>query len=474
MSDSDYEFDEDDFFDENDPVYIFDETLQAYRDDIGDSLHLKSVKNPSKFVNVGSVFKIDTKVKDVDETKLNNLIKKINKPRKLKKKVELIKEIVQSDVERNTKKTIVVGEKYGKNSLQEIRIMYNSIRDEEDRIIKKMAKMKLKKMDTTEIRKLLKKIVNRRLKLQRTLNSFVPGCKNLVTTIGEEPVKEVETEGNLIKLENGICYDISELVNYIISRKGINTRGGPGKDKNKPIWNDTINELNYILTFKKGSTIHPEAKRLRDYFNNKNEIVNEIKKTFSDRDINLLEKTGQILISQGHYFETEIDKLPLNLKNEWNEKKAGMTTLEPPSNLSSQLSNEINNIKGVSISELNSGSLSTENIALLDRLSIALGDSTTYSRDISMCVRGEHCMMILGNKLLRLVRTIRNQTGGERRSGERRSGVRHGGQVLSKQQLESRLNRYTKKELLQFLKNSSHKNLNTKSKNELIKLLIKS
>jgi len=441
--------DDDDYAEFADDVeeYSYDPDLKAYTDDFF-NLYLK---NGNNYIRVGTISKINKKTTGVDKEALQFLINKINVPAKLEARRKLALEsfhsLLKEYEESNSKDTIVVK----KHKQPEIVAMLDSINDEIHKRLKpSYIDLFVKKESTQDVRSQLKKLVSRRMKLRRTINNLVPGCNNIETPFIFERVSTVASEGNLIRLKDKKCYDITELVNYIISKNGIN-KG----EKGKPIWDDSRNELNKILTFKdKNGDIHPDAARLRRFYSNTSNLITEIKNTFTEKDIQGLEKTGQILSARGPFFEKEISKLPVNLRNEWNEKRASMTLLEPPSDLSVELGDTINNIKAISLSKLNSRNLSEAKISLLDRLSIATGSSTTYSRDIAMCIKGEDCMMRVGNKILQLVNLIKN-------------GTQTGGRSSRKFQ------KYTKAQLINKLKPLRIKGLRTKSKDELIKILKK-
>jgi hypothetical protein len=227
-------------------------------------------------------------------------------------------------------------------------------------------------------------------------------CRNTVETITQDT--DIDDD-KFIRDHNGICWDVENLANYIISNGGINEHKHDIENlnvKNKPIYNDA--DLLSIAN----KLINLDNTTLVDQF--RQSVYTNVD-LLTPGLMNNIRKTGAILQARGPLFNEEINKKwSPELINEWNRARHNQELYEPPRNLSLQLSDELHALKEDVFRDFyNVYTTQSDNIR--DKLT-ELYPGLTPAR-LEQCNIGEYCMKIVGSVLLDTFNKWANLTGRE-------------------------------------------------------------
>lgn len=227
-------------------------------------------------------------------------------------------------------------------------------------------------------------------------------CLNTHTPINEEPVEEIP-DGEIIRLENGVCWDIDTLTDYIRQQKGKNDASALRNYPAKRIW-DNDDDLDRILRHQRSN-----ERGFTQWFENRN--VGENAAKISNETLNRMIIAASLLSSVGKPFkdamQRELAQKP-KLLEEWRRIKMNPDNLymikneEIRKDIEQTIAITLKSLALVDFLNYYDNQISQEERDALDAI------EPTFAKELRICQRGEHCVF----GMARTLQTLRNQIAG--------------------------------------------------------------
>lgn len=227
-------------------------------------------------------------------------------------------------------------------------------------------------------------------------------CLNTHTPINEEPVEEIP-DGEIIRLENGVCWDIDTLTDYIRQQKGKNDASALRNYPAKQIW-DNADDLDRILRHQRSN-----ERGFTQWFENRN--VGENAAKISNETLNRMIIAASLLSSVGKPFkdamQRELAQKP-KLLEEWRRIKMNPDNLymikneEIRKDIEQTIAITLKSLALVDFLNYYDNQISQEERDALDAI------EPTFAKELRICQRGEHCVF----GMARTLQTLRNQIAG--------------------------------------------------------------
>lgn len=240
---------------------------------------------------------------------------------------------------------------------------------------------------------------NELIQLDRTLGRR---CQNTHTPINEEPIEDVP-DGEIIRLENGICWDIDTLTDYIREKKGENVAKDLRNYPTRTIW-ENDDDLARILRHERSN-----QRGFTQWFMNKN--IAEHVGNISNETLNRMIIAASLLSSRGQSFrqamQRELAQKP-KLLEAW--RQVGENPNDTYLIKNKEIRHDIEQTIAITLKSLAvvdflnyyDNQITQEERNALDAI------EPTFAKELRMCQRGEHCVF----GMARTLQTLRNQIAG--------------------------------------------------------------